>query len=150
LRTPIRKVSSARTGAAAASVRRRKKAKARRNIQELPEATGDSVPQLPGKRNRARPGSTAARGRNLLQVLVMMTGFWLTQNIITIFIPTTLLLHMLKLPNYALTSTFLISYAALFFSYIASGMFGQRIGRRRFFVIADPLIAVIGSASSKL
>jgi len=38
-------------------------------------------------------------GRNLLQVLVMMTGFWLTQNIITIFIPTTLLLHMLKLPN---------------------------------------------------
>jgi MFS family permease len=35
-------------------------------------------------------------GRNLLQVLVMMTGFWLTQNIITIFIPTTLLLHMLN------------------------------------------------------
>src|SRR3984957_20297165 len=57
-------------------------------------------------------------GRNLLQVLVMMTGFWLTQNIITIFIPTTLLLHMLKLPKYALTSTLLISYAALFFSYI--------------------------------
>ena len=26
----------------------------------------------------------------------MMTGFWLTQNIITIFIPTTLLLHMLN------------------------------------------------------
>ena len=46
-------------------------------------------------------------GRNLLQVLVMMTGFWLTQNIITIFIPTTLLLHMLKLPKYALTSTLL-------------------------------------------
>src|ERR1700735_4918735 len=85
-------------------------------------------------------------GRNLLQVLVMMTGFWLTQNIITIFIPTTLLLHMLKLPKYALTSTLLISYAALFFSYIASGMIGQRIGRRRFFVIAGPLIAVIGSA----
>ena len=76
----------------------------------------------------------------------MMTGFWLTQNIITIFIPTTLLLHMLKLPKYALTSTLLISYAALFFSYIASGMIGQRIGRRRFFVIAGPLIAVIGSA----
>jgi len=77
-------------------------------------------------------------GRNLLQVLVMMTGFWLTQNIITIFIPTTLLLHMLKLPKYALTSTLLISYAALFLSYIASGMIGQRIGRRRFFVICRP------------
>jgi Na+/melibiose symporter-like transporter len=84
--------------------------------------------------------------RNLLQVLVMMTGFWLTQNIITIFIPTTLLLHMLKLPKYALTSTLLISYTALFFSYIASGMIGQRIGRRTFFVVVGPLIAVIGSA----
>ena len=83
-------------------------------------------------------------GRNLLQVLVMMTGFWLTQNIITIFIPTTLLLHMLKLPKYALTSTLLISYAALFFSYIAAGMIGQRIGRRRFFIIVGPLIAIIG------
>ena len=53
---------------------------------------------------------------------------------------------MLKLSKYALTSTLLISYAALFFSYIASGMIGQRIGRRRFFVIVGPLIAVIGSA----
>jgi hypothetical protein len=76
----------------------------------------------------------------------MMTGFWLTQNIITIFIPTTLLLHMLKLSKYALTSTLLISYAALFFSYIAAGMIGQRIGRRRFFIIVGPLIAIIGSA----
>jgi MFS family permease len=51
-----------------------------------------------------------------------------------------------QLPKYALTSTLLISYAALFFSYIASGMIGQRIGRRRFFIIVGPLIAVIGSA----
>jgi Na+/melibiose symporter-like transporter len=84
-------------------------------------------------------------GRNLLQVLVMMTGFWLTQNIITIFIPTTLL-HTLKLSKYALTSTLLISYTALFFSYIAAGLIGQRIGRRRFFVVVGPLIAVVGSA----
>jgi MFS family permease len=53
---------------------------------------------------------------------------------------------MLKLPKYALTSTLLISYAGLFFSYIAAGMIGQRIGRRRFFIIVGPLIAVIGSA----
>ena len=74
---------------------------------------------------------TGKSARNLAQVLIMMTGFWLTQNIITIFIPTTLLLHSLKLSKYALTSTLLISYTALFFSYIASGMIGQRIGRRR-------------------
>jgi MFS family permease len=80
----------------------------------------------------------------LLQVLVMMTGFWLTQNIITIFIPTTLLLHILHLPKYELTSTLLISYFVLFFSYIASGMIGQAIGRRRFFLIVGPLIAILG------
>ena len=80
----------------------------------------------------------------LLQVLVMMTGFWLTQNIITIFIPTTLLLHILHLPKYELTSTLLISYLVLFFSYIASGMIGQAIGRRRFFLIVGPLIAIFG------
>jgi MFS family permease len=50
------------------------------------------------------------------------------------------------LSKYALTSTLLISYTALFFSYIAAGMIGQRIGRRIFFVVVGPLIAVIGSA----
>lgn len=85
-------------------------------------------------------------GRNLLQVLVLMTGFWLTQNIITIFIPATLLLQFLHLPKFQLTSTLLICYAALFFSYIASGMIGQRIGRRRFFLLAGPLIATVGAA----
>ena len=85
-------------------------------------------------------------GRNLLQVLVLMTGFWLTQNMITIFIPATLLLQFLHLPKYQLTSTLLICYGALFFSYIASGVIGQRIGRRRFFLIAGPMIATVGAA----
>jgi MFS family permease len=89
---------------------------------------------------------TGRSGRNLLQVLVMMTGFWLTQNIITIFIPTTLLLKFLQLPKYALTSTLLVSYTALFFSYIASGIIGQKTGRRRFFLAAGPTIAILGSA----
>jgi MFS family permease len=34
----------------------------------------------------------------------------------------------------------------LFFSYIASGLIAQRIGRRRFFVVVGPLIATVGSA----
>ena len=32
-------------------------------------------------------------GRSLVQVLILMTGFWTTQNIITIFLPSSLLLH---------------------------------------------------------
>ncbi|AHF79389.1 Major facilitator transporter (plasmid) [Sodalis praecaptivus] len=84
--------------------------------------------------------------RNLLQVLVMMSGFWLTQNIITIFLPTGLLLHTLHLSGFELTLTLMITYFVLFFSYIGSGMLGQRIGRRRFFLIVGPLIATLGSA----
>jgi MFS family permease len=85
-------------------------------------------------------------GRNLLQVLLLMTGFWLTQNIIAIFIPSSLLLHTLHLPKFELTSTLLISYTVLCFSYVGSGMIGQKIGRRRFFIILGLLIATIGAA----
>lgn len=85
-------------------------------------------------------------GRNLLQVLIMMTGFWLTQNIITIFLPTGLLVKTLHLSGFEVTATLLISYSVLFFSYIASGMLGQKIGRRRFFLILGPTIAILGAA----
>jgi Na+/melibiose symporter-like transporter len=85
-------------------------------------------------------------GRNLLQVLLLMTGFWLTQNIITIFLPTGLLVRSLHLTGFEMSSTLLVSYAVLFFSYIGSGMLGQKIGRRRFFIIVGPAIATVGAA----
>jgi MFS family permease len=85
-------------------------------------------------------------GRSLLQVLVMMTGFWLTQNIITIFLPTGLLVKTLHLSGFQVTATLLISYIVLFFSYIASGMLGQKFGRRRFFLVLGPTIAILGAA----
>ncbi|WP_322102614.1 MFS transporter [Paraburkholderia sp. J41] len=84
-------------------------------------------------------------GRSLLQVLVMMTGFWLTQNIITIFLPTGLLFKTLHLTGFQITLTLMITYFVLFFSYIGSGMIGQRIGRRRFFAILGPVIATVGA-----
>jgi MFS family permease len=85
-------------------------------------------------------------GRNLLQVLLMMTGFWLTQNIVTIFLPTGLLVKTLHLSGFQMTATLMVTYFVLFFSYIGSGLLGQRIGRRRFFVIVGPLIATVGAA----
>jgi MFS family permease len=84
-------------------------------------------------------------GRNLLQVLLMMSGFWLTQNIITIYMPTGLLVRTLHLTGFQMSCTLLLSYFVLFFSYIGSGMLGQKIGRRRFFVIVGPLIATVGA-----
>ncbi|WP_130835352.1 MFS transporter [[Erwinia] mediterraneensis] len=84
--------------------------------------------------------------RNLFQVLIMMSGFWLTQNIITIFLPTGVLLHTLHLSGFEMTATLIICYILLFFSYIGSGLLGQKIGRRRFFIIVGPLIATLGAA----
>jgi MFS family permease len=87
-------------------------------------------------------GST---GKSFLQVFTMMTGFWLTQNLVTLYLPTTVLHTFLKLSNTQLTLTLLIAYACLVVSYIGSGILGQRIGRRRFFMILGPCIAVFGS-----
>lgn len=84
-------------------------------------------------------------GWNLLQVIVLMTGFWLTQNIITIFLPTGMLVRTLHLGGFQLTGTLMITYAILFFSYIGSGMIGQLIGRKLFFIIAGLLIATLGA-----
>jgi MFS family permease len=97
----------------------------------------------------ARPLLDVVRGRSgrsLVQVLVMMTGFWLTNVMVTIFLPTNLLLHRLKFTGVQMTATLMCTYTVLFFSFIASGMISQRIGRRRFFLISGPLIATVGSA----
>jgi MFS family permease len=86
-----------------------------------------------------------ASGRSFLQVFTMMTGFWLTQNLVTLFLPTTVLGTLLKLSNTQLTTTLLIAYGCLVVSYIGSGLVAQRIGRRRFFMIAGVCIAIVGS-----
>jgi MFS family permease len=84
--------------------------------------------------------------KSLIQVLLMMTGFWLTQNLLTIFVPSVLLPNFLKLPAWQLTTTLLIAYAILMFSYVGAGLLSQKIGRRRFFLITGPLIATVGAA----
>lgn len=86
-----------------------------------------------------------AGGRNLAQVLLMMTGFWLTQNIITLYLPTGLLSQTLHLGSVQVTTTLLVTYLVLFFSYIGAGLLGQAMGRRRFFVTVGMLIATVGA-----
>ena len=88
---------------------------------------------------------SGSSGRNLAQVLLMMTGFWLTQNIITLYLPTGLLSQTLHLNSVQVTTTLLITYFVLFFSYIGAGLLGQRFGRRRFFVCVGVLIASVGA-----
>jgi MFS family permease len=82
--------------------------------------------------------------RKLAQVLIMMSGFWTTQNIITLYMPSTLLARTLSLSQFELTTTLIIAYCILFFSYIGAGLLGQKIGRRRAFIILGSLIATVG------
>jgi MFS family permease len=89
---------------------------------------------------------SGSNARSLIQVLIMMTGFWTTQNIITIYMPSTLLAKTLQLSKFELTTTLIITYCALFFSYIGAGVLSQKIGRRRTFVILGVLIATVGVA----
>jgi MFS family permease len=84
-------------------------------------------------------------GRSFFQVFTMMTGFWLTQNMVTLVLPTSVLRTFLGLSGFNLTLTLLISYAVLFGSYIASGVIAQKIGRRLFFLILGPSIVVVGT-----
>ncbi|GAA4728163.1 MFS transporter [Actinomycetospora chibensis] len=91
-----------------------------------------------------RPLLAVLRSSTFLQVFGMMTGFWLTQNLVTLFLPTTVLRNLVGLSNTQLTVTLLIAYVCLVGSYIASGVIGQRIGRRRFFIIGGLLIATVG------
>lgn len=100
----------------------------------------EKAPKLP-----LRSLLSGQSGRNLMQVLVLMTGFWLTQNLITIFLPTGLLVHTLHMSGTKLTAMLMITYGVLFFSYIGSGMLSQVTGRRMFFAIAGPLIATVGA-----
>lgn len=84
-------------------------------------------------------------GRVLLQVLLFMTGFWLTQNLITVFLPQGLLLRVLHLTPAQLTQTLLVTYVVLIASYLCFALVAQRIGRRRFFIASGIAIATVGA-----
>lgn len=108
---------------------------------EIWEASGSAKQ----RRVPLREVFTGSSGRSFAQVFVMMTGFWVTQNMITLYLPTEVLHTTLKLTGTQLTLTLLASYVCLFFSYTGAGMLGQRIGRRRTFLILGPLIVTVGS-----
>ena len=113
---------------------------------EIWEAAEAAKAEGTSQGSAGRPLLAVLRSPTFLQVFLMMTGFWLTQNLVTLFLPTTVLRNLVGLSNTELTVTLLIAYVCLVGSYIASGVLGQRIGRKRFFVIAGVLIATVGVA----
>jgi MFS family permease len=83
--------------------------------------------------------------RNLVQVLLMMTGFWLTQNVVGLFLPTGVLLKTLHLTAFEMTATLMVSYSVLCLGYVGAGVLGQRIGRRTMLSLVGALTATVGA-----
>ena len=113
---------------------------------EIWEAAAAAKAEGTSQGGAGRPLLAVLRSSTFLQVFAMMTGFWLTQNLVTLFLPTTVLRNLVGLSNNELTVALLVAYVCLVGSYIGAGVLGQRIGRRRFFMIAGVLIATVGVA----
>ncbi|WP_076861340.1 MFS transporter [Bradyrhizobium mercantei] len=88
--------------------------------------------------------SRKRQATTLLQVLVLVTGLWTTEFMITLYMPSVLFPQILHVTGSLLTFTLIAIYTLVFFGFIAAGMIAQRIGRRRFFVWSLVLIATVG------
>ena len=86
------------------------------------------------------------RGRNLrnfLQVFLMMTGIWLSLNMVSAVLPG-LLKKPVGLSATQVTIVLVIANAVLALAYIGGGVLSQRIGRRPFFLLAGLVTATLG------
>jgi MFS family permease len=83
--------------------------------------------------------------RSFLQVFVVMTGFWLALNASLAVMPG-LLARQLKVTGVSLTVALVIAYLVLAVAYIAGGALSQRIGRRRYLMLASLVSGTLGTA----
>lgn len=85
-------------------------------------------------------------GLNFLQVFTLMSGLWITQNVVTLALPTELLDGILGISGIPLTLILLIAFFCMIFTYVMTGVLSQKIGRRKFFMISGSTTAIVGSA----
>ena len=85
--------------------------------------------------------------RSFAQVFLLMTGLWITQNIITLFLPVGLLMRILHLNHFQTSATLVFTYTVMIFSYVGAGVLSQQIGRRRFLIVISLLIATGGAGA---
>ncbi|WP_428490872.1 MFS transporter [Rhodopila sp.] len=81
--------------------------------------------------------------RSLLQVFVMMTGFWFSSQVSSIL--PGILINQLHVPARITSNIFLAGSIILFFGFVGCGMLSQMIGRRRMIVCSGLAILFGGS-----
>jgi len=82
--------------------------------------------------------------RNLAQIFVMMSGFWLVGQPGTV-LPSIMIQH-LHIPSETTTNTFLVASIGLFFGFMFFALLGQMIGRRRAIVVGALVVLVVEPA----
>lgn len=80
--------------------------------------------------------------RTLLQVFALMTGIWLSLNMVAAVLPS-LLKNPVGLNDSQISSLVVIVYAVVAVGYLGAGVLSQRFGRRKFFVINGIVIGVL-------
>ena len=81
--------------------------------------------------------------KGFIQVWLLMTGFWLTSDMISAVVPG--MLHTVaKLSESSVTLTILLSEVVLFAAYLVAGVLSQRFGRRKYLMVSGIVAAVVG------
>jgi Na+/melibiose symporter-like transporter len=82
--------------------------------------------------------------RSLLQILLMMLGFWFAAQSAIGILPGLMIQHM-HVPSQTMTDGLLITSFVQFFAFVAFGLFSQVIGRRPAIVISGVIVLFLGS-----
>ncbi|CAN5621682.1 MFS transporter [soil metagenome] len=82
--------------------------------------------------------------KNFIQVFVLMSGFWLTLNMVSAVLPG-LLGSELGLSGTSTSVVLIIAYLALTGGYVAAGVISQRVGRRPFLIWIGIAMGTIGT-----
>jgi MFS family permease len=81
--------------------------------------------------------------RSLLQVFVMMVGFWFASQVSSIL--PGILINQLHVPDRVTSNIFLAGSVILFFGFVGCGMLSQMIGRRRAIVLCGLAVMIGGT-----
>jgi MFS family permease len=82
--------------------------------------------------------------KNFLQVFVLMSGFWLSLNTVSVILPG-LLGSEVGLSSTQVTVTLVIAFFVLFLGFIGAGALSQRTGRRLLLMVLGGLMTVVGT-----
>jgi len=82
-------------------------------------------------------------GRNLLQVFIMMVGFWFASQVASIL--PGIMIQQLHIPARLTSDIFLAGSIVLFFGFVGCGLLSQMIGRRRAIVLCGLAVLIGGT-----